>query len=152
MPQNDRLLEGEYVDITPDGPAETIKELRRQLLEMSVAQKEYGLAIASLRSQLKPLYHALQQIFGDIAAFDDPGSAGTNGDSRIDAVWRAWKEKLPGAPAKIIDALRTHGELSTQQLAIACRIGKTTVTDSVYKLNRAGLINKAGGRFSLKQL
>ncbi len=50
------------------------------------------------------------------------GSA-TTGDG---GVWASWKTRLGGGCAKAIDALLTHKELNTQQLAIATGLHRTT--------------------------
>jgi predicted transcriptional regulator len=55
------------------------------------------------------------------------------------------------ACGKVIDALLAHSELNTAQLKVAAGIGSRTVSDSIFKLNKLGLITKNGGRFSLKQ-
>ena len=45
-----------------------------------------------------------------------------------------------------------HGDMNTQQLAIAIGQHRNSIPRLIYTLNKAGLINKNGGRFSLKQL
>jgi DNA-binding IclR family transcriptional regulator len=40
----------------------------------------------------------------------------------------------------------------TEQLSIATGLHRTTIPKLIYELNKAGLIDKSGGRFSLKQL
>ena len=110
-----------------------------------------------------PLYRALQAVFGELDAAgvtDDapqrsPAAQANDApatDARTKAVWESWKSRLPPACGKVIDALLLHGELNQAQLKVAARLGTSTVSDSVYKLNKAGLINKNGGRVSLKQL
>ena len=60
--------------------------------------------------------------------------------------------KLGGKQAEFIQALLEHGEMSAIQLKIATRSGQQTVYDTIHKLNKLGLINKNGGKFSLKEL
>lgn len=124
------------------------------------AREDAQRALSMLRKQLGPLYRALQAVFGelDAAGIEDaePGavpraSEGTLPNPRTAAVWASWKEKL-GAAGKLIDALLLHKEMNTQQLAIATGLHRTTIPKHIYTLNRAGLINKNGGRFSLKPL
>lgn len=138
-----------------------VRDLRGQLAnaqaDVEDAKREAAHALSALRKQLSPLYRALQAVFGELDAAgvreDVSSSGGPAGiDSRVASVWAAWKEKLPGAPARIIDALLVHGDLNTTQLAIAAKMDKRTVNNAIYKMNTAGLINKNAGRFSLKPL
>lgn len=158
-------------NIKDDRDAAELKELREENKKLARALQDANMraeratedavrAVSALRRQLTPLYRALQAVFGEL---DAPGigdsrdaeapSSPPAQDARVRAVWESWKSKLGGTVAKGIDALLLHGELDTAQLAIAAGLDKRTVTNTVvYKLNGAGLINKNGGRFSLKQL
>ena len=112
---------------------------------------------AELRKILEPLYQGLGMIFGQIEAMgvsasSSGTSAGAEVNPRTKAVWDNWKQKLGEGPAKIIDALLLHREMNTQQLAIATQYHRTTIPALIFKLNKAGLLNKNGGRFSLKEL
>ena len=100
---------------------------------------------------LSPLYKALQPVFGDMEPIADLTDAPAMPVAKS-AVWDSWKSKLGASAAKVIDALLTHGELNTQQLAIAVGLHRTTIPAIIYKLNQAGLIDKHGGKFSLKRL
>jgi hypothetical protein len=111
--------------------------------------------VAELRTILSPLYQALGMVFGQIETMGVPTSSGSTAastDSRITAVWESWKDRLGQGPAKVIDALLLHREMNTQQLAIATGYHRTTIPEFIYKLNKAGLINKNSGKFSLKEL
>ena len=128
-------------------------ELENARREVTQTRKENVRAIASLRRHLSPLYQALQAVFGEldtIGGVDEPTTQASN--PRVNAVWQSWKSKLGGSCAKLIDALLLHGEMNTQQLAIAVGLHRTTIPALIYKLNQAGLINKSGGKFSLKSL
>jgi len=169
------ILEGDVLDLATydarDAEIEKlrgeIRELRRQVSDAQVeaerAREDANRALSSLRRQLHPLYRALQAVFGELDAAgvtDDapqrsPAAQANDApatDARTKAVWESWKSRLPPACGKVIDALLLHGELNQAQLKVAARLGTSTVSDSVYKLNKAGLINKNGGRVSLKQL
>ena len=136
------------------------EELRQARLETAKAQSDLSSmlrAIQALRQSLGPLYRALRGIMGEIELVSPdeptPEEAGRPAPSSAKAeVWAAWKAKLGLNCGRIIDALLTHGELSTTQLSITTGIDSSNVPKSIYKLNRAGLINKNGGRFSLKQI
>lgn len=157
-----RLIEGAVVDEDPRDAeirelAGQVRDLEAQLRdaqrEIVQARRESGHALTALRRQLSPLYRALQAVFGelDAAGVDEAPAASGAVNSRTSAVWESWKSKL-GAAGKLIDALLVHGEMNTQQLAIATGLHRTTIPKHIYTLNKAGLINKNGGRFSLKQL
>ena len=142
--------------------------LRRQVSDAetraSRAREDADRAMTMLRRALSPLYRSLQAVFGELdnagVTDDGPASSPTTGsgvavgtaDPRVQAVWTAWKEKLPPACGKVIDALLIHGDLNQAQIKVAAKLGTSTVSDAVYKLNKAGLINKNGGRVSLKGL
>lgn len=161
-----RLIEG----VVEDPHAQRITELEAELRKVrrerddaeraaGRAQEDTSRALAMLRQQLSPLYRALQAVFGELDAAGVPDTApsaapgaGPSADARVSAVWQAWKGRLSPACGKVIDALLLHGELNSAQIKVAARLGTSTVSDSVYKLNKAGLINKNGGKFSLKQL
>jgi chromosome segregation ATPase len=171
---NDMLaLVGEVVET--DDPRDTrieqlereARTLRRSLadaeLQASRAREDADRALSRLRTQLSPLYRALQAVFGELDAAGVTEDARTSvaasgaavpsgADPRVAAVWEAWKSRLGGGCAKVIDALLLHSDLNTQQLAIAIGLHRTTIPALIHKLNKAGLINKNGGRFSLKQL
>jgi hypothetical protein len=156
-----RLLhDGEYVEENnsseySDLRAENTRlrqELAQARAEVVAVRRENGQAISRLRAQLSPLYSALHGIFGEMDAIGDSPDASPQIDGRKKAVWDSWKSKLGGSAAKVIDALLLHGEMNTQQVAIAIGLHRTTIPAIIYKLNQAGLINKNGGRFSLKEL
>lgn len=161
-----KLLEGQI----EDPQAMEIERLRGELrlarrdaddarLEADRAHEDANRALSMLRKQLNPLYRALQAVFGELDAAgvaDAPETPASQGpsvapDARVAAVWDAWKSKM-GTAAKIIDALQVHGELNTQQMAVVVGLHRTTIPALILKLNKAGLINKNAGRFSLKQL
>lgn len=165
-----RLIEGEVV---PQGDPElerlqaANRQLRRDLddakIEARRAREDADRALSALRRQLSPLYRALQMVFGelDAAGVADAvpvsttgaaAAAAAVGDPRVQAVWEKWKSHLPGYPARIIDALLIHGEMNTSQLAIAAGCKRQRISEGIVRLNKAGLINKNAGRFSLKQL
>jgi hypothetical protein len=156
-----RLLEGEVAD--PDDTRlddlETEnRDLRRQLARAEQAATDARVAttqaLSALRRQLSPLYRALQAVFGELDAAGVDDVAGSTGAAQTPAskVWESWKAKLGGQCAKVIDVLLTHGEMNTTQLAIAIGTRRQNIPNLIYKLNQAGLINKNGGRFSLKPL
>lgn len=159
MPQS-LLHDGEYMkdrfDVGSDDLQTENGRLRQELAqaraEVTAARRENGQAIARLRAQLSPLYSALHGVFGEMDAIGDAPDVAPLIDGRKKAVWESWKSKLGGSTAKVIDALLLHGEMNTQQVAIAIGLHRTTIPALIYKLNQAGLLNKNGGKFSLKEL
>lgn len=130
-----------------------VGDLEQQLSKLELARKLEARAFTSLRQQLLPLHQVLLGVFGKLDALDlNDVEPVTGARGRTSAVWESWKQRLGASAAKCIDALLTHGELNTQQLAIVVGLHRTTLPAIIYKLNKAGLINKNGGRFSLKQL
>lgn len=166
-----RLIDGEVLaDVQPEmeGLRAEIRSLKRAVTdaqtEAARSREDADRALSMLRRQLGPLYRALQAVFGELDAAgvrDDAASTAPTGatsasalgmDARVVAVYQSWKERLGPSCAKIIDALILHSDLNTQQLAIAAGMSRQNVSNLMVKLNRAGLIAKNGGRFSLKQL
>jgi len=158
------IFEGQHVD-ERDAQIRDLKDevedLRSELAAAKAranrAERDTARALGALRQQLTPLYRALQQVFGelDAAGVEDgaePSASATSTDGRVKAVWESWKSRVSPACGKVIDALLVHGELNSVQIKVAARLGTSTVSDSISKLNKAGLINKNGGRFSLKAL
>lgn len=153
-----RLLEGQVTEQEDDEVADLrqqVKELQSDLAmarsETRAAQREAVRAVSALRKELSPLYRSLQAVFGEIdAVVGDEESASPS--PRSSAVWENWKSKMRGQAAEIIDALLLHKEMTAQQIAIAIGIHKKNVPQLIFKLNKAGLINKNGDRFSLKTL
>lgn len=107
----------------------------------------------ALRKALTPFYGALQFIFGETEAMGLTDAPEAVQAPQKSAVWDDWKAKLGGAAAKIIDILHLHGELTQDQLRIHVGTSRIqTIYDAVSKLNKAGIINKNGGKISLKSL
>ena len=167
-----KLLGNGIIDIAaevPDPKDRQIRDLRDRVADLEAdldrareetgrAKRDAGKAVAALRRQLAPLYHALGAIFGemDAAGLDAPpvstASSPVAGTGDAQGIWAAWKQKLPPACGKIIDALLAHGELNAAQLKVACRLGTSTVGDGLGKMYKLGLLNKNASRYSLKNL
>lgn len=155
-----RLIEGAIVpDDSDDAHVDNLHaEIDRLRAELSMARREAlnakrdaARALGALRKNLSPLYDALKMVFDDLDAVGVEDGAPT-ATSRTSAMWENWKQKLGVGAAKCIDAFLLHGEMNTNQLSIATGYHRNTVPQYVSKLNQAGLINKNGGRFSLKSL
>lgn len=151
---------------TPQDPFELIRKLRNEIdtLKVELRDSQQSLreermkaganaeGVRQLQGILQPLYRGLQQIFGEIEAMNVGSSVAVPTDSRIAAIWSDWKQKFPGHPARAIDALMLHGSMTQSQLRIAVGCATGTISNVVSILNKAGLINKNGGKISLKEL
>lgn len=113
-----------------------------------IGQLEHGLS--GLRTSLTPLYQALQQIFGDFEGLDI--RAEESAKPQVSAVWDSWKTKLGGKTAEAIDILMLHRSLTAGQLRLHLHCATDYVYQVISKLNVNGLINKQGGKISLKEL
>ncbi len=165
--------------VQPDQQAQ-IRSLRQELADrdaqLAEAEKKIALldtelasalrkartverGVQHLRTFLAPLYRAMGEIFGEIDEMglpDTPQTAPAEEPTalrRTSEAWESWKKKLAGTPAAIIDLLMVHGALNHEQLRIHVGTNrKQTIYDAVTKLNKAGLLNKNGDKFSLKEL
>jgi hypothetical protein len=132
------------------------QELREAQEEAAGCRREATQAIRGvqeLRSILSPLYQGLQRVFGEIDAMGVSGEPHPATTVKNSGAWESWKQRMPGIPAQIIDLLMIHGELTSEQMRI--HVGtkrKQSIYDATFKLNKAGLLNKNGDRFSLKEL
>jgi len=162
---------GDFDDVASEVADERIERLEREnrqlrrerddaQVEARRAREDAARALTALRRQLQPLYRALQAVFGEIDAAGlaesmplDPGSASASAsDPRVSAIWQSWKTRLGPQCGKVIDALLLQPGMNTTQLAIAVGTRRQNIPNLIFKLNQAGLIDKNGGRFSLKEL
>lgn len=107
--------------------------------------------VSQLREILSPLYAGLGSVFGELESMGVEAATATP-TARTSAVWESWKAKLSGTAAKAIDALLLHGSMTAEQLRIHLGCATRTCYNIIGELNRAKLIDKNGGRISLKQL
>jgi len=118
--------------------------------------------VAQLRNILSPLHQALGMVFGQIESMGVGESARSAGqvpstnDPRKAAVWDSWVEKLGGKDSfagKMISALLQHGALTSKQIAIHIGTKRMqTVYETTLKVNKAGILDKNGDKFALKEL
>jgi chromosome segregation ATPase len=159
MSTSDRPLLGEYVDPESDKQARRIAQLEEQIENLRASFREecnrvqaLQQGMKNLRHQLAPLHNALRLVFGELDAVGVQADQENRVPGRVASVWESWKQKLGGKQAEFIQALLDHGEMSAVQLKVATHTGTSTVPQVIYKLNQLGLINKNGGKYSLKQL
>ena len=137
-----------------------IGELESELAREKAKSRSVERGAQKLRQQLSPLYQALGMVFGEIETMGigDSGesSSPSSSDPRKAAVWDSWVEKLGGKDSfagKMIVALLQHGALTSKQIAIHIGTKRMqTVYETTLKVNKAGILDKNGDRFSLKEL
>lgn len=180
MGSEQKLLPGNVIEPPPLN-ADEADQLRDQLRRVTserdaIARENVRLRqrinqidgpAGALKAQLGPLYQTLRALFGDIELIDPesqrnvgvtvesdlkPGGIHADQDARVHAVWERWKADVGPKCAKVIDVLLDRPGLNQTQLAIAVGCRRQRVSDYIFKLNKLGLIDKSGGRFSLKQL
>lgn len=147
-------------------PQQQLESLQRELYQRNrqLAEAEEALrverqktaamerGVSQLRTFLNPLHEGLKMFYGEIDLMGFGGTSSAAPDSRVAAIWADWKQKFPGHPSKAIDALLLHGQMTQGQLRIAVGCATGTISNVVGILNRAGLVNKNGGKISLKEL
>jgi hypothetical protein len=158
------LLEGHVELDGSEALQDEIRRLNRQVVRLNEELEELREAkqqarkaqqvLAQLRRQLEPQYRSMQALFGELDLVGvQADDAGTSVPSRVTGVWESWKSKLGGKQAEFIQAMLEHGHpMTSEQLRVATHTGRSTVPQIIYKLNTLGLINKNGGKYSLKEL
>jgi hypothetical protein len=139
------------------GLRQQLKDAREELAAEHARHGGVEDGAARLRQLLGPLYGALGQVFGeikdmDVAEVSQAPNASGGSDPRVKAAWDNWKTRLSPMAGRFIDALMVHGSVNRTQLRIAVGCGESSVTNTIYELNKAGLINKNGNKVSLKEL
>jgi hypothetical protein len=150
------LLEGhqEYVE---DGSGvralkNEIRDLKNKLahaeLEAQHAKADITQTLGELRRLTMPFYRLLQAVHGEIDALGVSGdsAAVTASPSGTDSRWQSFKDTFPGIPARIIDALLSHREMSITQLGVLLHTHYNTVQKALQILTKAGALSKDGGR------
>lgn len=127
-------------------------DLREELRQERQKRSAMESGALALRLTLNPLFTALQQIYGQIDSMDIAAPGAVPVTDAKKKVWDSWKQKLGGLTGEAIEVLLVHGPMTTTQLRIQLKCATRSATDVVYKLNRAGLITKAGGKITLKEI
>jgi hypothetical protein len=111
-------------------------------------------AIRALRKATEPFYNALRMIFGEISRVDAGKIEETHNSSptRANTVYEKWIAQLGGNRAAIIRALLEHGEMTRQQLRVSSGVPDGSINQTTSELYKLGLINRGGGKYSLKEL
>jgi len=120
--------------------------------EQEAIQKLLGSnrATIEIRRQLSPLYGALKQLFGELDTFGTDAPT-MNGNQPIpSSVYDAWKQRLPPACGRVIDALLVQ-PMGYGQLKNYCKMGASTLDQALAKLRANNLIEKDGTQNRLKK-
>jgi DNA polymerase I-like protein with 3'-5' exonuclease and polymerase domains len=136
-------------------------ELRAQLAETQRELLKLRIPVKELRREIEPLFIKMQAVMGYIeltgVESEAPLASSTNhsGTSSLQppdaAAWQMWKQRLPGACPKVIDALLIQ-PLTATQLIAATNTSYSTVQRALDVLKNNGLTEKNGDRVSLKRL
>lgn len=128
-----------------------LQEAKNEAVKYKQASSDSIQAIRALREALDPFHKALKMIFGEMSRVDAGKTEVTaEGARTANSKLEMMKERLGGRQAEFIELLE-HGEMTTAQLAAAGHCHHQTVATIIMKLNRAGLIQKNGNKFSLKE-
>lgn len=150
------LGDGEVIDAEfEDSPNDS--GLRTELAKVKAERDSYRReletlksSIVNLRKSLSPLYASLKGLFGEMDKFHVSESPASNGKASI--VWENWKRKMPGHPARIIDALLLHRSMTATQLQIAADVPAGSFFQVISKMNKVNLLTKNGNMYELRQL
>lgn len=131
-----------------------LREVRADLGEKSAELESAQRVIRNLRNQLNPLHSALRAVFGEIElALGEEAPAAPGGVSvsspvtnGADPRWESYKATFPGVPARVLDALIAHREMSVSQLMTLLKAHYNTIWSAVDVLAKAGAVIKEGGK------
>ena len=136
---------------------EEIEDLREQLRESKDKLAAVSRGQARLKQTLAPLYSALQMIFGElkgVEASESPSST-TPGGPLDSSRYEPWRQKFRGQIANAIDILvKYEAGLTRRQLAGFLKVepGSGTMSQIIFKLNKAELIEKDGSNIRLRRI
>lgn len=134
---------------------EEIDDLKVDLRDKESELRTVMSGVHRMRASLKPLYDSLRMLWGemDVVAEEDAPAAAPS-QSKHAHLWKDWQRKLGEGTAagKAIEVLLMHGKMKREALKVHLKCGSSTLTDAIYKLNRADLIVKDGSYISLKEL
>jgi hypothetical protein len=137
------------------GLEQELQKAKDEAATAKLAAKDAVQAIRALRHQLEPFYAALKMVFGEISRVEVEGlpedSHPGHHTSGLSPKWEMLKTRLGGRQAEFID-LMAHGEMTAAQLRAAAHCDIRTAYSVIEKMKAAGLLNKNGGKFSLKEL
>lgn len=130
-----------------------VRVLRSQLEEAKAGNRKLSQSVKALRHTLGPLHTSLRALFGeiDLAVREEEFSEtpATPQSNNSDPRWQSYKDSFPGAPARVIDALLSHRQMTITQVSKLLRIHYNTASDALSKLKGAGAVVKDGNIYRL---
>lgn len=135
-----------------------LRELSRKLehaeLEARHTREDMARVLQRLREMTLPFLQLLRAIHGEIDAVAPVSNPPAPVAPQFDPRWEAWKQQLGvgTAPARVIDALLTHGPLNRTQLREAGELGWSSLDAATSRLKNLSLVEKVGDRWRLKPL
>jgi DNA-binding transcriptional ArsR family regulator len=128
-----------------------LTELRAELDELRDRFDALKNSYENDRLTLLSILQSLRAVF-DGGTVDGPAIASSSvKQPPSQAAWQMWKDRLPGACPKVIDALLIQ-PLTASQLIAAARTSHSSVTRALTVLRNNSLIEKDGDRIRLKKL
>jgi hypothetical protein len=124
--------------------------LRKEISDLRSELEDFKRDFELDRNKIGTLLHALRAVLNGNAEQVPVSSTGTPMPQSI-AAWQMWKDRLPPACVKVIDALLIQ-PLSQTQLIRAAGIAHSTVKASIAILKNNTLVEKDGGRWKLRRL
>lgn len=144
----ERLLSS-GIEVEQVEPVNELEELREQLADLREEFTQFRVGIERDRNQIGSMLHALRAALnGDAAQSAQPNVAS---QPIPEGAYRAWKERLPPACGRVIDALLIQ-PMSYAQLKNFCKMGASTLDGALAKLRANSLIDKDGSLNRLKRL
>jgi hypothetical protein len=137
------------------GLEQELEEVKAERDQLKQASADSIQAIRALRKLLDPFHTVLRMIYGEISRIDvgqiGVESNGNNSASVLSPKWQMLKTKLGGRQAEFIDLLQ-HGPMTAAQLRAAAHCDIRTAYSVIERMKAGGLLDKNGGKFSLKDL
>lgn len=127
-----------------------LRVTHQELDDVRAEKERLERSVRNLRNQLSPLHRGLRALFGEIELAVGEEEMVANGasvsatpqSSGGDPRWLSFKQNFPGAPARIIDALLSHREMTVTQLSKLLKMDYSTAKGAVLKLRQAGAVSK----------
>lgn len=133
-----------------------LRESKHVIQRLEVALADTERPLKSLRRMLSPFRSVILAIFNELDAAGISESAPAESAPAVrlakSAVWDRWMNQLGGNRATMIRTLLEHGEMTRTQLRVASGIADGSLNSVATELVRLGLINRGGGKYSLKEL
>ena len=150
QPQLNGPIHAEPVD-----EQDEVSQLREELSDLRAEFEDFKSNYEQERSQLGAMLHGLRAVLNGAveapASYASPSASGPLDPSR----YAPWKQKFPGQTAAAIDILvKYESGLTRKQLASFLKVepGSGTMSQIIFKLNKAELITKDGNVIRLKRL